>query len=209
MLVPRATQHDVRSLRPRAEIEVTMAILRAFQDFPNEAALIGRVLAGYADLEIDLMNCANAVRGDLDLALKTMFRGRGNSQRIDIAEAIARQLYVNLNLVAEFDAAITAVRLCLRIRNLYAHCTWWNDNSGQLAFANLEDLAKGNAVVANLHGLIVNHVTVPHLQNQFAYFEYADQMLLGILQEGNRRAGKPAHPEIIIPPAMTAPAITL
>jgi hypothetical protein len=186
-----------------------MTILRAFQDFPNEAALIGCMLAGYADLEIDLMNCANAVRGDLDLALKTMFRGRGNSQRIDIADAIARQLYVNLNLATDFDAAITAVRLCLRIRNLYAHCTWWNDNSGQLAFANLEELAKGNAVVANLHTLTVNHVTVPHLQNQFAYFEYADQMLIGVLQEGNRRAGKPAYPGIIIPPAMAAPAITL
>ena len=186
-----------------------MTILRAFQDFPNEAALVGRMLAGYADLEIDLMNCVNAVRGDLDLALKTMFRGRGNSQRIDIADAVARQLYIHLNLTTEFDAAITAVRLCLRIRNLYAHCTWWNDNSGQLAFTNLEELAKGDSVVSNLHALTVNHVTILHLQTQFSYFEYTDQMLVGVLQEGNRRAGRPAHPGITIPPAMTAPAITL
>lgn len=186
-----------------------MPILPAFQDFPDEAGLIGRMLAGYADLEIDLMHCAKAVRDNLDLALKAMFRGRGNSQRIDIADAIARQPYVDLGLAAEFDTAIAEVRVCLRIRNLYAHCTWWNDNSGQLAFANLEELAKGNAVVADLHALTVNHVTVPHLQQQFDYFEHADQMLIGVLQEGNRRAGRPAHPGIAIPTAMAAPAITL
>ena len=186
-----------------------MTVLRAFADYPVEAALIGRMLAGYADLEIDLMNCAKAVRGDLDLVLKTMFRGRGNSQRIDLAVAIARRLYDEHGLAAEFDSAVAAVRLCLRIRNLYAHCTWWNDNSGELAFANLEELAKLNVVVTDLRGLTVNHVNVGHLQAQFSYFEYADDMLLGVLQESNRRAGKLDHPGVVIPAAVAAPPVTL
>lgn len=186
-----------------------MGVLSAFEDFPQEAALIGRMLAGYADLEIDLMHCVKAVRGDLDLALKTMFRGRGNKQRIDIAEAVARQAYTDLRLNDAFDAAIAAVRLCLRIRNLYAHCTWWNDNSGQLAFANLEELAKVNDVVVDLHALTVNHVSIPHLQDQFSHFEYADRMVLGVLQEGNRRAGRPDHPGVTIPPTRPAPAIKM
>lgn len=186
-----------------------MTVLRAFADYPAEAALIGRMLAGYADLEIDLMHCAKAVRGDLDLALKTMFRGRGNSQRIDLAVAIGRRPYDELGLGAEFDSAIIAVRLCLRIRNLYAHCTWWNDNSGELAFANLEELAKLNVVVTDLQGLTVNHVNVAHLQSQFNYFEYADNLLLGVLQEGNRCAGRPDHPNVVLPAAVPAPAITL
>ena len=186
-----------------------MAILRAFQDFLLEAALIGRMLAGYADLEIDLMNCAKAVRGDLDLTLKTMFRGRGNAQRIDIADALARQPYHGLGIGAEFETAIGAVRYCLRIRNLYAHCTWWNDNSGRLAFANLEELAKENVVVVDLHGLTVHHVTVSHLQAQFAYFEYADNVLIGVIQEGNRRAGKPALPGILVPAVMAPPPMFL
>ena len=186
-----------------------MTILRAFADYPAEAALIGRMLAGYADLEIDLMNCAKSVRGDLDLALKTMFRGRGNSQRIDLAVAIARRPYDELGLGAEFDSAIAAVRICLRIRNLYAHCTWWNDSSGELAFANLEELAKLNVMVTDLRGLTVNHVNVAHLQSQFNYFEFADNMLLGVLQEGNRRAGRPAHLGVVIPDPVVAPPITL
>lgn len=186
-----------------------MTVLRAFAEHPEEAALIGRMLAGYADLEIDLMYCANAVRDDLDLALKTMFRGRGNSQRIDLAVAIGRREYDKLGLAAEFDSAIEAVRFCLRIRNLYAHCTWWNDNSGELAFANLEELAKLKVVVTDLRGLTVNHVNVGHLQSQFRYFEYADNMLIGVLQEGNRRANRPSHPSVVIPAAVAPPPLTL
>lgn len=186
-----------------------MAILLAFQDFPAEAALIGRLLAGYADLEIDLMHCAKAARGDLDLALKAMFRGRGNAQRIDIADALARQPYHGLGIGTDFERAIVAVRYCLRIRNLYAHCTWWNDYSGQLAFANLEELAKEQVPVQDLHGLSVHHVTVPHLQSQFAYFEHADDLLVGVIQEGNRRWGRPAHPGITIPAVVAPPAIFL
>ena len=114
-----------------------MAILRAFEDFPDEAALISRMLAGYADLEIGLMHSVTVIREDHDLALKAMFRGRGNSLRIDVADAIARQPYNDLGIGAEFERAISSVRHCLKIRNLYAHCTWWNDHTGQLAFANL------------------------------------------------------------------------
>jgi len=167
------------------------------------------MLAGYADLEIDLMHCAKVVRGDLDLALKAMFRGRGNAQRIDIADALARQPYHALGIGQDFERAIGAVRYCLRIRNLYAHCTWWNDNSGQLAFANLENLAKLHVPVQDLHGLDVHHVTVPHLQSQFAYFEHADGLLIGVIQEGNRRAGRTAYPGISIPAAVAPPAILL
>lgn len=186
-----------------------MTILRAFVDFPEEAALIGRMLAGYADLEIDLMNCASAVRGDLDLALKTMFRGRGNSQRIDLASAIAQRPYEQLGLANQFSLAISSMRHCLRIRNLYAHCTWWNDNTDELAFANLEELAKLAAVVTDLRGLTVNHVNVAHLQSQFEFFEYTDRLLLGVIHEGNRAAGKPNIPGFVIPAPVNPPAVTL
>jgi len=182
-----------------------MAILQAFNVFPDEAALIGRMLAGYADLEIVLMHSVKVVREDLDLALKTMFRGRGNSLRIDVADAIARQPYIDIGIGAEFERAISAIRHCLKIRNLYAHCTWWDDLSGQLAFANLEELADTNTVITDLHGLTVNHVTTPHLQQQFSYFEYTDNLFTGIIQEHNRLTGKPAIPGIVIPVAIAQP----
>lgn len=184
-----------------------MTVLRAFPAFPNEAALIGRMLAGYADLEIDLMHCAKAVRDDLDTSLKAMFRTRGNGPRIDVADALARHAYHALGIGTQFEMAIGAVRYCLRIRNLYAHCTWWDDNSGQLAFANLEELARNNVKVTDLHGLTVHHVAVPHLEAQFAYFEYTDNLFIWVIQEGNARAGRPAFPNRVIPAALVQPPL--
>ena len=108
-----------------------MPLLRGFQAFPAEAALIGRMLAEYADLEIDLMHCAKQVRGELDHVLKSMFRNRGNTARINITDALAHQPYLELKLRPQHDAAIAAVRHCLKIRNLHTRCVWWDDNTGQ------------------------------------------------------------------------------
>jgi hypothetical protein len=53
------------------------------QKFPVEAAAVGRLLAGYADLEISLLHCVQMARSDdLDGVLKAMFgRRRGAAHR--------------------------------------------------------------------------------------------------------------------------------
>jgi len=173
-----------------------MSVLRAFSDFPYEAALIGRMVVGYTDLEVDLMNCVKSVREDMDTVFKAMFRIRGETQRIDIADAIGRQTYRDLNLGSQFKMAIGAQRYCLKIRNQYAHSAWWNDNSGRLAFSNLEELAKINDRVEGLQEMNVRHVELPLLNEQFAYFEYTSAFLIWILQEGNRITGRPHHPVV-------------
>ncbi|MGA7750481.1 MAG: hypothetical protein WCA63_10070 [Gallionella sp.] len=127
-----------------------MNISKAFADFPDEAALIGRILAGYTDLEIDLMNCVKSAREDLDTVLKAMYRGRGEAKRIEIADAFGRQTYRKLKLGTQFEMAIAAVGYCAKVRNQYAHCIWWNDNSGALAFANIEEIARLNEPVFDL-----------------------------------------------------------
>jgi len=178
-------------------------VLRAFLAYPDEARLIGRMLAGYADLEIDLMNCVKSVHGDLDRVLKVMFRIRGNSPRINVADALARQDFRSLGLSAQYEAAIGAVRYCLRIRNLYAHCTWWDDNTGQLAFANLEELANDDEhLITNLRNVTIHHVSVPHLSAQFDYFEYADNLLIWLTAEATRLKGGPVHPAHALPAPM-------
>jgi len=186
-----------------------MTVLEAFLRFPDEASLIGRMLAGYADLEIDLMHCVQVVREDLDTALKAMFRVRGETARIDVADAFGRQHYRDLGLGTQFEMAIGAVRYCLHIRNQYAHCIWWDDNSGQLAFANLEELAKENARVTDLRGVRTRHVDVPLLNNQLEYFEYADSLLVWTNYEGRARAGKPTEPNLMAPQQRQRPPIWL
>ena len=186
-----------------------MKVSSAFADFPNDASLIGRMLAGYTDLELDLMHCVRAVRGDFDTVLKAMYRSRGETQRVEVADAFGRQAYRGLDLGTQFEMALGAVRYCMRIRNQYAHCVWWNDNTGQLAFANLEEIAKLNDRVDDLAGANVRHVDVPLLQAQLAYFEYASNLLIWVLHEGNKKAGRPALPNLVQPPTRTLPALFL
>src|SRR5262249_20474915 len=116
-----------------------MAILTAFNRFPKEAKMVGHLLAAYANLEIDLLHCVAGIRGDFDAVLKSMFRTRSVRQRIDIADALGRQPFHHYKMGTPFAMAIGAVRHCLNIRNQYAHCNWYDDNSGHLAFVNLEE----------------------------------------------------------------------
>ncbi len=184
-----------------------MKVSKAFTDFPEEAALIGRILAGYTDVEIDLMHCVKSAREDLDTVLKAMYRGRGETRRIDIADAFGRQIYRSLELGTQFEMAIASVRHCTKIRNQYSHCIWWNDNSGALAFANIEEIARLNEPIIDLRGMNAHHVSVAHLKLQFAYFEYASNFLIWVLQEGNKRAGRPAYPDLVQPNAPEPPAL--
>jgi hypothetical protein len=92
--------------------------------------------------------------GDFDTVLKRLFKIRGEAPRIDEGKKQGRPLYRNLNLGTEFDEAIAAMRHCRLIRNQYAHCNWWDDYSGHLAFANLEDAARITTVVPDLLDLL-------------------------------------------------------
>ena len=186
-----------------------MMILSAFGKFSGEAAIVGRLLAGYTILEIGLLNCVQMGVGDFDTVLKGLFRIRGEARRINVGAAFGRAAYQGLSLEAEFDEAIAAMRHCRLIRNQYAHCNWWDDNSGSLAFANLEDAAKDKALVPDLLDLLPKHVDVPLLQSQEAFYRYADDLLAYVNYEGRTRAGKPSapvpKPPNVIPPALCLP----
>jgi hypothetical protein len=85
--------------------------------------------------------------------------------------------------------AIRVVRYCLKVRNQYAHWVWWDDYSGKLAFANLEELAKLKRPVKDLTKLKTHHVDATLLAAQEAYFVYADAYLAWINYESRARDG--------------------
>jgi hypothetical protein len=116
-------------------------------------------------------------RHDFDAVLKAMFRARGEARRIDVSDALGRQLYQAAGLGTDFDMAISAVRHCLRIRNQYSHCNWYDDRSGRLAFVNVEEIAKSNQLVNGFSELTRRYVDVPTLESQEQYFSYADALL--------------------------------
>jgi len=168
--------------------------LSPFQAFTKEQSIVGRLLSSYTYIEVSLMFCVWGVRDDFDTTLKVMFRTRGETQRIDVADALGRQFYKDHNLKNEFSMAIGSMRHCLKIRNQYSHCIWWDDNSGKLAFANMEDIAKSNEHVSNLTDLKRRHVDPLLLVLQEDYFKYTDELLNWINFEGRLRANRiPSH----------------
>ncbi len=60
------------------------SILAPFKKFSGEGATVGRLLAGYSNIEVGLLHCVQMARGgDLDIVLKKMFRFRGETRRIN------------------------------------------------------------------------------------------------------------------------------
>ena len=92
-------------------------------------------------------------------------------------------------LLGEFHKAIRLVRYCLKIRNQYAHGIWWDDNSGKLAFADMEELGLRKRKVPDLAKLKPYHVDAQLLTAREACFVYADEYLAWINYEGRTRAG--------------------
>ena len=169
-------------------------IQAAFHKYSAEAAIIGRLLGGYTVLEVALMNVVQVIRNDFDTTLKVMFRTRGETQRLDVADAMARHFYKVQKLETEFSMAVGAVRYCLKIRNQFSHCIWWDDRSGKLAFANMEEIAEYHEYVADLGDLTTLYVDAPLLEQQEHYFAYANDLLNWVNFEGQLRVNKiPSH----------------
>ena len=78
------------------------------RQFQREHDVIGRLLVGYGEMELDLCSFIAMGIDDLDMALKSMFHPRRETSRIDIAEAIGQKVYASLGLAAPFNEAINA-----------------------------------------------------------------------------------------------------
>lgn len=138
-----------------------------------------------------------------------MFRQRGESRRINTADKYGREAYHKIKLGSDFEIAINSIRHCLEIRNQYAHFHWYDDNTGNLAFTNLEEIAKEDTPLSidTLETLTIHHLNIPVLSDQESYFEYTDNLLAWLNYEGLRLVDKPhilqgEAPKRLEPPAL-------
>src|ERR1700731_2185992 len=99
--------------------------IQAFTVFPDEGAILGRLLTGYTAIEYQLCMCAGMGGGDVAKAITDIFSKRGETRRVKtIAPRLGGAGYTAVGLGAEFDEAIEDILLCVIIRNQYAHCIW-------------------------------------------------------------------------------------
>lgn len=164
-------------------------VRKVHERFPDEMRVIGQLLTDYVELEISLMNCVQVVHDDLDGVFKAMFRPRGETKRIDIADGLGRTGYEKWSLGTEFAMAIDAMRHALKIRDQYSHCIW-QVKVNELKFAALEELAFDNQPLANLDDVAFKEITLDLLTEQSTYFVYIDHLLRWLSYEGRALANK-------------------
>lgn len=162
-------------------------ILPAFRYFEKEGAIIGRLLAGYGELEFDLAHLLGLATGDVETAMKVGFRARGEKQRVDVIDALLRPHFPEDPLLTEYSECIGAIHHCRKIRNQYAHCHWIYFVQQGLYFTNMEDSVHNNGPL--MHRF--NHVDEPLLQSQETYFWYSARTLNYLQDIFRERAKRP------------------
>lgn len=120
-------------------------VMPFFDKFPNEAAIVGRLLSGYGELELELAQCVGAATGNVDAAIRALLAKRGAETRIKIAGNLAEALYEAAGLGDDYRATIDDMDCCRSIRNQYAHRYWYPLPEDGLGFIDLEHVAKNAA----------------------------------------------------------------
>lgn len=161
-------------------------ILPAFWQFAKEGEIIGRMIAGYADLKFELAVCISAVMENRDQAIRTMFRVRGEEQRIQTADALMRPAFESAGLQEPYCEMIADLGWCKRTGNRYAHCHWYDTTADGLCFIDLEAWAKENVPLE----LKKFRLSVPLLEEQEAYFRYVQRCIWHLTNEQEKLRGR-------------------
>src|SRR6266487_462405 len=81
-------------------MSMTETVLPSFLRFREEGLIIGRILAGYGELEFEMCDCVFAINNDLDSSIRQLFGRRGELRRIKIAEELMKAQYEAAGLAA-------------------------------------------------------------------------------------------------------------
>jgi hypothetical protein len=158
-------------------------IIPAFRSAQAEAEIIGRILAGYSELEVELLQCVMLViDNDVDKAVRTLYSARGERRRLDNANAILHPAYVKSTLQAEWSQCFDDLDYCRVIRNQYAHCQWYHTVHDGLCFIDLENLTKQTANIAALtpHR---HPIDVTLLSSQEQFFDHVQKCLWCVAEQ--------------------------
>ena len=146
---------------------------------PNQAFLegiiLGRLLAGYGELELTMCQCMMATRGgDFDQPIRRVFGERGGEKRIKNARKDLLPDYTQATLQDLLTETLDDLEWCRQIRNQYAHCFWYWTQAEGLCFVNLEELAQQSGAIGTL--MANRHpIDAALLGNQEAFFFYVKE----------------------------------
>lgn len=188
----------------------THEMIPAFAKNPKESRIVGYLLSGYPELELEMCRClSHMLHGDRIQAIKLMFRLRGEENRIQILDAMVHKRFVEAGLSKEYKIVFESLKRAKEIRNQYAHCHWDNkQKKGILRFIRLEEGARGAETK-----LKWKEINLPLLEYQRSHFSLTVVALQELLKEFQaREAGKSTSrlstilPELKPPPLYNDPA---
>jgi hypothetical protein len=162
-------------------------IMPAFHTYHIEAASIGRLLAGYGELEFLLARCVSVATGDLSTAGRVLYRSRSEEHRISSADALLMPHYEKYNLVEIWQRVRRGLSWCKGTRNQFSHCQWLNDPGG-LFFTNVE---KGAKSVSGKIKLEFFHVDTVLLTEHERHFRWTGDGLCYLHEQHSVLAGRP------------------
>ena len=188
----------------------SVVINPAFHRYPAEAAVVGRLLAAFGELEFLVLAYARRASKNSEIPfLRAMYRLRATSARLQAADAFLKPICEHFSITEDYERAINATKYCLKIRNQFSHCNWGDDASrpgSGIFFIDLED-AFEDEVDFQLHYKPIN---LELLTSQEAYFVYAVEYLRWINEElGFKRGILSSNvwpkPLILEPPPLHTP----
>jgi hypothetical protein len=189
----------------------TAMLMPAFQEWPDEAAIVGRLLVDYGELEFELALSMGWAISDKRQGIRDFFSARGERRRIELADEKAGVWMRLTGVKDEFAETLAAMRACKDIRNGFAHCHWASLKHGLesdgLFFVNIEQ-------AAGSPGKFIfqwQHASLPRLQAMEAYYTYTHGCLLHVLAAISAQRGQPylgvrPMPTKKQPPPPTIPA---
>jgi hypothetical protein len=131
----------------------------AFRNRPKASSVVGRILAGYGDLELmlsQLMGMAIASKRPVRsihtvpqhriyyerIGLQKLYTIRGGDERIKKIKQVCKPAFAAVGLQQELQDLLKMVDTCRRYRNLFSHCLWARSKHRGLFFVDLEEHAK-------------------------------------------------------------------
>lgn len=176
----------------------------SLENFPEQHALLGDMILGYADLEylvIDLVG--QAMGGDLDTAVRMLYRLRGAHDRLNLADAVLRPFLNELNLAGPYGQWLGAMRRCRIIRNQYAHCGW-RSKDGKLWFASLDEAGQSSEGATAISFVPLE---LELLKEQQAYFWYTAKLTFYLMDEARFRRDRRRRHKSALPKSRAVPKL--
>jgi hypothetical protein len=180
----------------------------AFDRHPDEARLVGRILASFGEIEFSVCRNAGNATNMGEQIRKAFYRLRMTSGRFAMANALAKPIFVSAGLSEEYSETGAMVERCLQIRNQYAHCNWADHapapESG-LFFADLQKAAESDDAI--FESLVYRHVDVTLLDAQVRHFQLTMDWLTYLDIKLAVQMGKLSIPALPKPPKSDAPPL--